>query len=58
MERDIEDKKNPLGSTDEQCFQVESSLVFEEKDVNGKLVKKQVQMCTIDAIECYNAIKA
>ena len=39
MERDIEDKKNPLGSTDEQCFQVESNLVFEEKDVNGKVIK-------------------
>ena len=39
MERDIEDKKNPLGSADEQCFQVESNLVFEEKNVNGKVIK-------------------
>ena len=39
VERDIEDKKNPLGSADEQCFQVESNLVFEEKDVNGKVIK-------------------
>lgn len=57
MERDIEDKKNPLGSTDEQCFQVESSLVFEEKDVNGKLVKKILYNITYMILEVTMHVK-
>ena len=36
--RDIEDLTNPLGSKEEQCFQVDSELVFNNENVNGKKV--------------------
>ena len=36
--RDIEDLKNPLGSKEEQCYQVDSELVFNNENVNGKKV--------------------
>ena len=36
LERDMEQLKNPLGSKEEQCYQVDSKIAFTKKDMNGK----------------------
>ena len=37
LERDIDDMKNPLGSNEEQCYQVDSKLIFKTKNINGTM---------------------
>ena len=32
----MEQLKNPLGSKEEQCYQVDSKIAFTKKDMNGK----------------------
>ena len=36
LEKDMEQLKNPLGSKEEQCYQVDSKIAFTKKDMNGK----------------------
>ena len=36
LEKDMEQLKNPLGSNEEQCYQVDSKIAFTKKDMNGK----------------------